>query len=108
MGDDLELTTFPGGTRLRLRVRAGARTTAIVGAHGGALKLSVTAAAERGKANREVVELLANTLGLPSSAVTITSGKTSKDKVVEIALGVEALCVRLAALEKPGKPKKRR
>lgn len=97
MGGDLELTPFPGGTRLRLRVKPGARTTAIVGAHGGALKLSVTAAAERGKANRAVVKLLAEALGLPSSAVTIAAGETSQDKVAEIALSVEALRVRLAA-----------
>jgi uncharacterized protein (TIGR00251 family) len=97
--DDLELTPFPGGTRLRLRVTAGAKKTAIVGAHGGALKLSVTAAAEKGKANREVVELLAETLGLPSSAVTITSGKSSKDKVVEVALAIASLCTKLAEVE---------
>ena len=99
MKDELELTPFPGGNRLRLRVTAGAKKRAIVGVHGGALKLSVTAAAERGKANREVVELLAETFGLPSSAVTITSGKSSKDKIVEIALDVETLCGRLAGLE---------
>ena len=105
MKDDLELTPVPEGTRVRLRVSAGAKKTAIVGAHGGALKLSVTAAAERGKANRAVVKLLADTLGLPASAVTITSGKTSPDKIAEIALDVEAICGVLAELELP--PKKR-
>ena len=103
MKDDLELTPFPGGTRLRLRVTAGAKKTAILGAHGGALKLSVTAAAERGKANREVGELLAKSFGLPSSAVTITSGKSSKEKVVEVALEIAALCTKLAGFELPRK-----
>jgi uncharacterized protein YggU (UPF0235/DUF167 family) len=70
-----------------------------VGVHGGALKLSVTAAAERGKANHEVIELLAGTLGLPIDAVTIVKGKTSQDKVVEIALSVAAVCEILAKLE---------
>ena len=70
MAEDLELTPFPGGTRLRLRVKAGAKKTAILGVHGGAIKLSVAAAPERGKANRAVVKLLAEVLGLPSSAVT--------------------------------------
>ena len=86
MNDELELTPVAGGTRLRLRVKPGARTTAIVGAHGGALKLAVAAAPEKGKANRAVVALLAEALGLPSSAVTITAGETSQDKVAEIAL----------------------
>jgi len=86
VNDELELTPVAGGTRLRLRVKPGARTTAIVGAHGGALKLAVAAAPEKGKANRAVVALLAEALGLPSSAVTITAGETSQDKVAEIAL----------------------
>jgi uncharacterized protein len=103
MSDDLELAPCPGGTRLRLRVKAGATKTAIVGLHGGALKVSVAAAPERGKANRAVVKLLAETLGLPPSGVKIASGKTSPDKVAEIALDVAALCGRLADLELPRK-----
>jgi uncharacterized protein (TIGR00251 family) len=102
--DDLELTPLPEGTRLRLRVTAGAKKTAIVGAHGGALKLSVTAVPERGRANRAVMKLLADALGLPTSAVTISSGKSSPDKVAEIALDVSAICAKLAEL---GLPKKR-
>ena len=103
MGEELQLTPFPGGTRLRLRVKAGARTSAIVGVHGGALKLSVAASPERGRANRAVVKLLAETLGLPTSSVTIVSGKTSQDKVAEIALGVAEVCAILADLELPKK-----
>ena len=106
MSDDLELTPVPGGTRLRLRVKAGAKKTAIDGAHDGALKLQVAAAPEKGKANRAVVKLLAETLGLPASAVIITAGTASPDKVIEIALNVEALCARLAAPLQPEKQKK--
>ena len=97
MGGELELTPCPAGTRLRLRVKPKARTGSIVGVHGGALKLSVTAAAERGKANREVIELLASALGVPIEAVTIVKGKTSQDKVIEVALSVAAVCAGLAA-----------
>ena len=104
MGNDLELTPVAGGTRLRVRVKPGARKTAIGGAHGGALKVSVATAAERGKANRAVVALLAEALGLPASAVTIVAGKTSQDKIVEIALSVAAVCTILAELE----PQKKR
>ena len=86
MSDDLELTPTKNGTRLRLRVKPGARKTAIVGVHGGALKISVAAAPEKGKANRAVVKLLAETLGLPRSAVTIAVGETSQDKIAELAL----------------------
>ena len=103
MANDLELTPVAGGTRLRVRVKSGARKSAIGGAHGGALKLSVAKVAEKGKANRAVVELLADTLGLPASAVTIVAGKTSQDKVVEIALSVAAVCAAMVALEPPKK-----
>ena len=95
MSDALELTSVPGGTRLRLRVRPGAKKTAIVGAHGGALKVAVAAPPEKGKANRAVVKLLAETLELPVSAVTITAGETSQDKVAVIALGLPVLLARL-------------
>jgi uncharacterized protein (TIGR00251 family) len=101
--DDLELMPFPGGTRLRLRVKAGAKKTAIVGVHGGALKVSVAAAPERGKANRAVVALLADVLGLAPSGVAIVSGKTSQDKVAEVALDVATVCAILADLELPKK-----
>jgi uncharacterized protein (TIGR00251 family) len=86
VNDDLELTPTANGTRIRLRVKPGARKTAIVGVHGGALKVAVEAAPEKGRANRAVVRLLAETLDLPTSAVTIAVGETSQDKVAELAL----------------------
>ena len=48
------------------------------------LKVRVTAAPEKGKANKAVVKLLAKRLGLPASAVTIVSGNTSQQKQVDI------------------------
>jgi hypothetical protein len=95
---DVELTPAGRGTRLRLRVKPGARRTAIVGAHGGALKVSVAAAPEKGKANREVVELLASVLGLNASAVVIVSGETSRDKVAEVGLTPAEVRAILGAL----------
>ena len=97
MNDELEFVAVAGGTRLRLRVKPGARKTAIVGIHGGALKVAVAAAPEKGKANRAVVMLLAEALDLPASAVTITSGDTSQDKVAEIPLDPTAVRAILAA-----------
>ncbi len=43
-----------------MRAKPGARRNAIVGEHGGALRVSVTAAPEQGKANEAIVELLAD------------------------------------------------
>ncbi len=100
----LALTPVAGGTRMRLRVKPGARRTVIVGVHGGALKLSVAAQPEKGKANRAVVQLLAKTLGVPISAVTISAGDTSQDKVVEVALDPAAVRAILGAIERQTTP----
>lgn len=47
-------------------------------------KIYVTVVAEDGKANKAVIKLLAKALGLPQSALTITHGLTSKDKMIQI------------------------
>ena len=83
-------------------MKPGARKTAIVGVHGGALKVSVSAAPERGKANAAVVPLLAKALDLPASEIEIVAGETSRDKVVEIALDPDALRGRLSFLPRAG------
>jgi uncharacterized protein (TIGR00251 family) len=76
-------------TRLRLRVAPGAAQAGIVGRHGGAWKLRVAAPAEAGRANDAVVQLLADTLAMPRSAVTLVSGHAARDKIVELD-GIDA------------------
>ena len=49
------------------------------------LKVRVTAAPEKGKANRAVEKYLAGQLGVPAREVSIVSGNTSQKKVAEIA-----------------------
>lgn len=71
-------------TRLRLRVSPGASHAEVVGRHGEAWKLRVTAPPENGRANDAVVELLADTLEVDRRAVTLVSGHGSRDKIVEI------------------------
>ena len=75
-------------TRVRLRVAPGATRAGVVGRHGDAWKVRVTAPAERGRANNAVVRLLAETLELPRTAVTLVSGHSARDKIVELA-GIE-------------------
>ena len=82
----LDLQPAEGGCRLRLRVRAGASRDAIEGEYAGALRVRVTTAPEKGKANRRVLELLAEVLGLPPTALRLLAGETRPDKVVWIPL----------------------
>ena len=49
------------------------------------LKVRVTAPPEKGKANKAVAKLLADLLGIPNRAVSITSGAGSQQKIVAIA-----------------------
>ena len=95
MADPLDLVPVPGGTRLRVRVHPKARKDAVTGVHAGALKVSVVAAPERGKANDAVVKLLAKVLDLPKGAVEIVSGETSHYKTVVVALDAGTLRGRL-------------
>jgi uncharacterized protein (TIGR00251 family) len=75
-------------TRVRLRVAPGATRAGVVGRHGDAWKVRVTAPAEGGRANDAVVRLLAETFELPRSAVTLVSGHSARDKIVELT-GIE-------------------
>jgi uncharacterized protein (TIGR00251 family) len=72
----------PEGLRLRLRVAPKSGRDAVLGVHDGALKLAVTAAPEKGKANAAVIKLLSKTWRLPKSAFEILSGDTSRDKLL--------------------------
>jgi len=76
-------------TRLRLRVSPRARSDTIVGRHGDGWKVRVTAPPEGGKANDAVLRLLAERLDLPGGSVTLVSGPTGRDKIVELA-GIDA------------------
>jgi uncharacterized protein (TIGR00251 family) len=71
-------------TRLRLRVSPGARRAGIVGRYGESWKVRVTAPPERGLANEAVLRLLSAKLQLPLSGLSVVSGLTGRDKVVEL------------------------
>lgn len=51
---------------------------------GNKLKVWVTAAADDGKANRAVIDLLAAWLGVRKSAISIIKGKKSRDKIIRV------------------------
>ena len=86
-------------TRLKLRVSPGAGRTAFVGRHGDAWKVRVTEAPERGRANEAVLRLLAETLAIPRTALTLVSGHGGREKIVELTgMGPALIERRLAAV----------
>jgi len=67
-----------------VHLQPGAKRNEILGFRGNVLYAKVTAVAEKGKANQALLELVANTFGVPQSAVAIVRGQTSRNKVVSI------------------------
>jgi uncharacterized protein (TIGR00251 family) len=65
---------------LRVKAQPNARKDGILGEHAGMLKIGVTVAPEKGKANAAILEVLAEALGCRGSAVVMLSGETSREK----------------------------
>ena len=79
------LTVTATGLRIAVRVQPRSARNRVVGRHGDALKLQVTAPPVEGAANQAVIELLAEWIGVPRRQVRIVQGETARDKVVEVA-----------------------
>lgn len=85
-----------GGVRFAVRVQPRASRSEIVGVHGDAMRVRLSAPPVDGAANEALVELIAELLGVGRRAVRIVSGASSRSKVVEVE-GVTAEAVlRLA------------
>ena len=85
--------------RVTLRVQPGARRNEVVGLVEGVLRVRVTAPAQGGKANRAVVQLLADLLGVPRGRIRILRGHASRDKVIFVeSVGQEEALCRLLSL----------
>ena len=82
--------------RINLRVQPGARRNEVVGMVEEVLRVRVTSPAQRGEANRTLVQLLADKLGVPRGRIHIVRGYASRDKVIAIeGLGREEALRRL-------------
>jgi uncharacterized protein (TIGR00251 family) len=97
-GDPIRVTD--GSVAIDVHVVPRAAKSAVLGTHGGRVKVALAAPPADGKANRELTELFARLAGRPRSAVTLVRGAKSRHKTVAIAgLGpgaAEALRLSLA------------
>lgn len=71
-------------TGLAVHLQPGAKRNEIVGIKEGVIYVKVRALPEKGQANRALVELFAETLGVPRSAVSVVRGFASRNKVISI------------------------
>jgi uncharacterized protein (TIGR00251 family) len=81
----------PEAVLLHVRVQPKARANAVKGWHGAALRVSVTAAPEDGKANRAVIALLAETFDVAPSSINLVRGAASRDKWFRLPQSVKIL-----------------
>ena len=73
-------TETPEGTVLNVKAQPRSSKAGIDGLLGDAVKVRIRCAPVDGKANKELVETLADAFDLPKSRVIFKSGETSKTK----------------------------
>lgn len=96
----------PKGCELLVQVVPNASRTQCAGLHDGALRLRLAAPPIEGRANTALVQWVAQQLGLPRRAVTLSTGDTSRRKKLlidgdpaAVAAWVQAQLVAAAAPE---------
>jgi uncharacterized protein len=95
----IDIKDHAEGCVLPVRAQPGAKKAAVIGEHGGALKIAVKAQPQAGRANDALIEALRDTLGLKRSQIELISGQTTRNKKflirsmtrVELECLVEAL-----------------
>lgn len=70
--------------RLAIRVKPGSARTAVGGRYGDALVVAVTARAVDGKATAAALAAVAEAFAVRRADVSLVTGATSRDKVVDI------------------------
>jgi uncharacterized protein (TIGR00251 family) len=70
--------------RIVLTVSPGAARSEIVGRHGAGWKVRVAAAPESGRANAELLRLLAGVLAVPERNLSIVAGRQARRKAVAV------------------------
>jgi len=76
----VKVESVAGGAVLAVKVVPGASREKIVGPLGERLKIAVRKPPEKGKANKAVCALLAETLGLRAGDVAVLRGQTRPEK----------------------------
>ncbi len=84
--------------QLIVHATPGARRNSVGGVHDGALRVSVSAPADQGRANVAIVKLLAKTLGVRPAQIELIRGPLSRRKVFLILDSRDELAQRIEEL----------
>ena len=69
---------------LHVKVVPNSSRTQLAGTLGNALKIKIAQPPEDGKANKAVIQFLAETLHLPQNNITLVSGQTRPQKTLQL------------------------
>ncbi|MBN2361443.1 MAG: DUF167 domain-containing protein [Deltaproteobacteria bacterium] len=72
------------GIEIACHVQPRASRSRLVGRHGNAIKFQLAAPPVDGAANRALIELCADLLGVAKSAVVVARGESSRHKIVRV------------------------
>ncbi|GFO66894.1 UPF0235 protein [Geomonas limicola] len=97
----MRVTPTPDGVCFGVHVQPRASRAEICGPKDGELRLRLTSPPVEDAANKQCVELIAKTLGIAKSRVTIRSGGKSRHKVVQVeGIAPDALAILFREEEK--------
>lgn len=78
------LSAAKGGVLIAVRVVPRAARSGVAGVRDGALLVRLNAAPVEGAANAELIEVIAEAIGVPKRAVSIAAGEKSRRKTVHV------------------------
>jgi len=84
--------------RIAIRVKPGSARPSVGGGHGDAIVVAVSERAVDGKATEAALRAVAGAFGVRRRDVTLVTGATSRDKVVDIDGEADVLSARRDAL----------
>ena len=80
----IKIRATDGGIVVSVKVQPNSSKDRVVGEYADQIKIAVTVAPEKGKANKAVIKLFAKWLDIKNSDIQVISGETSRDKVLFI------------------------
>lgn len=87
---------------ISVRVQPSGGRSRIVGVHGDSLKVRVSAPANEGKANAELIRFITGVIGVRRSAVDIVSGHRGRDKVIRVTGDIGVLIDTVSSVSDEG------
>lgn len=76
------IQNYENGVKIKIKVQPRSSDCKIIGIHNGALKVKLRSPPLDGRANEELIELLARQIGISKSRISLIAGDKSKNKIV--------------------------